>query len=164
MTAEDAEPVRQLDDAELLESLDFNRAVVVAKVEGLTLPQATAVVMPSGVTLLGVVQHLAWVEREWFEHCILGAPSDDADIDESFRIDPSTSVEHVIDDYRDTCKRSRGTVAAASSLDVPTVAPHWFFGIVTLRWILLHMIRETARHAGHLDILRELTDGRTGFQ
>jgi len=161
---DDAERVRDLDDAELLESLDFNRAVAVGKVEGLTLEQATAIVLPSGVTLLGVVQHLAWVERDWFEHCLLGAPSDDADIDESFRIDPSTSVERVIDDYHDTCARSRATVAAAPSLDVRTVAPHWFFGIVTLRWILLHMIRETARHAGHLDVLRELTDGRTGFQ
>jgi len=161
---DDAERVRDLDDAELLESLDFNRAVAVGKVEGLTLEQATAIVLPSGVTLLGVVQHLAWVERDWFEHCLLGAPSDDADVDESFRIDPSTSVERVIDDYHDTCARSRATVAAAPSLDVRTVAPHWFFGIVTLRWILLHMIRETARHAGHLDVLRELTDGRTGFQ
>ncbi len=161
---DDAERVRDLDDAELLESLDFNRAVAVGKVEGLTLEQATAIVLPSGVTLLGVVQHLAWVERDWFEHCLLGAPSDDADVDESFRIDPSTSVERVIDDYHDTCARSRATVAAAPSLDVRTVAPHWFFGTVTLRWILLHMIRETARHAGHLDVLRELTDGRTGFQ
>jgi hypothetical protein len=49
------------------------------------------------------------------------------------------------------------------SLDVLTVAPHDFFGIVSLRWMVFHMNRETARHAGHLDILRELTDGATGF-
>ena len=61
-----------------------------------------------------------------------------------------------------TENRRRAIVAEVSSLEQQSVTPHWFFGIVTLRWILLHMIRETARHAGHLDILRELTDGRTG--
>jgi hypothetical protein len=54
-------------------------------------------------------------------------------------------------------------VAASPSLDVPSREPHWHFGTMTLRWILLHMLRETARHAGHLDILRELTDGATGY-
>ena len=87
-----------------------------------------------------------------------------ADIDESFRVGASISIDEIVGDYLATCARSRRTVADATSLDVETRTPHWFFGIVTIRWILLHMIRETARHAGHQDILRELTDGRTGFR
>jgi len=69
----------------------------------------------------------------------------------------------VIDDYVQAVERSRQIVSEQPSLDVLSVAPHDFFGIVSLRWILFHMNRETARHAGHLDILRELTDGQIGF-
>jgi uncharacterized damage-inducible protein DinB len=157
-----SEGVKELNDAELFESLDWNRQIVVRKLEGLTFEQATAVVTPSGLTLLGVAKHLAWVERAWFEHHLLGAPEEAVDIDASFQFEASTTVADVIADYQQSCARARKGVEEAASLDVHTINPHWFFGIVTLRWILLHMIRETARHAGHMDILRELTDGQTG--
>ena len=114
--------------------------------------------------LTGVVRHLAWVERGWFEHHLLGGPPPlPDDIDESFAITRVSSVEEVIDDYTAACERAREIVSQQPSLDVLSVAPHDFFGIVSLRWMLFHMNRETARHAGHLDILRELTDGATGF-
>jgi hypothetical protein len=155
---------RVFDDTELFASLDFNRGVVVRKVEGLTFADATRVVLPSGVTLLGVVRHLAWVERGWFEHHLVGGPPPlPDDIDESFAIGDVSSVEEVVDDYVAACDRSREIVSHRPSLEVFSVAPHDFFGIVSLRWMLFHMNRETARHAGHLDILRELTDGATGF-
>jgi len=155
---------RVFDDTELFASLDFNREVVARKVEGLTFAEATQLVMPSGVTLLGVVRHLAWVERGWFEHHLVGGPPPPPDdIDESFAVTGVSSVEEVIDDYVAACERAREIVSQQPSLDVLSVAPHGFFGIVSLRWMLFHMNRETARHAGHLDILRELTDGRTGF-
>jgi Protein of unknown function (DUF664) len=154
--------MRDLDTGELLDSLDANREVVVHKVDDLDIGQATAIATPTGVTLLGIVGHLAWVERAWFEHHFLGGAEGDADIDASFRVDPATTVERVVADYRAACDRSREIVAGASSLELPTREPHWFFGIVSLRWVLFHMSRETARHAGHMDILRELTDGRTG--
>jgi uncharacterized damage-inducible protein DinB len=155
--------VQDLDDSELMRSLDENRQVVVRKLDGLSFEQATTIVTYTGVTLLGVVKHLAWVERAWFLHHLLGRPAPAGDIDESFAVHTETSVDDVVDDYREACAQARRVVAESSSLEVQTVVPHWAFGTVTLRWILLHMIRETARHAGHLDILRELTDGETGF-
>jgi hypothetical protein len=60
-------------------------------------------------------------------------------------------------------ERSREILDDASSLEATSQIPHDYFGFVTLRWIVLHMTTETARHAGHLDILRELTDGATGY-
>src|SRR3954453_21839725 len=155
---------RVFDDTQLVASLDFNREVVVRKAEGLTVEEATRIVTPSGVTLLGVVRHLAWVERGWFEHHLLGGPPPlPDDIDESFAVSDVASVENVIDDYQQAVEPSRVIVAQQPSFDLLSVAPHGYFGIVSLRWMLFHMNRETARHAGHLDILRELTDGATGF-
>lgn len=156
--------VRDLDDAQLLSSLEWNRSVVVRKLEGLTLEQAVEVVTPSGVTLLGVVKHLAWCERGWFGHFLAGESDDGADDDKgSFNVDAVASVDEVIADYLAAMERSREIVQQQPSLAVRSALPHDYFGFVTLRWILLHMANETTRHAGHLDILRELTDGRTGY-
>jgi uncharacterized damage-inducible protein DinB len=157
------EAVRVFDDAALIGALDWNRGVVVRKLEGLTYEQATAVLMPSGVTLLGVVRHLAWDERGWFEHFLLGVPDDAVGIDESFAVDSVSSVEAVVADYLAAVERSREIVRQQPSLDVRSAIPHEYFGIVTLRWMIMHMTTETTRHAGHLDILRELTDGATGY-
>jgi uncharacterized damage-inducible protein DinB len=155
--------VRDFDDAELINSLEWNRSVAVRKLDGLTLDEATKLRTPTGLTLVGVVRHLAWCERGWFEHFFLGIADDEVGSDESFAVDEVTSVEVVIADYLAAVARSREIVAEATSYEVRSVLPHDYFGIVTLRWILLHMTKETARHAGHLDILRELTDGETGY-
>ncbi len=66
-------------------------------------------------------------------------------------------------DYLAAIDRSREIVQQSPSLEIRSIIPQDYFGIVTLRWILLHMTKETARHAGHVDILREFTDGQTGF-
>jgi hypothetical protein len=87
------DPVRDLDDAELFNSLDWNRSVVVRKLDGLTYDQATALVTPTGVTLLGIVRHLAWDERGWFGHFLLGESGEAVDIDESFAVDSVSSVD-----------------------------------------------------------------------
>ena len=156
--------VRDLDEAQLFSSLDWNRSVVVRKLDGLTLEQATHLVTPSGVTLLGVVRHLAWCERCWFGHFFLGESNDGVDDDDaSFSVKAVSSVEEVIADYLAAVERSREIVRDQPSLEVRSALPHEYFGFVTLRWILLHMANETTRHAGHLDILRELTDGQTGY-
>jgi hypothetical protein len=155
-----AERVRDLDDGELFDSLDWNRSVVVRKLEGLTFDQATALVTPTGVTLLALTNELGMGRVGVVRTPPSGRWPGDADVLHHGRL--IASVSDVVDDYHRACARSRAIAAEATSLDVHTIMPHWFFGIVTLRWILLHMIRETARHAGHLDILRELTDGRTG--
>jgi uncharacterized damage-inducible protein DinB len=155
--------VRDLDDDQLLDSLDWNRSVVVRKLEGLTFDTATKLRTPTGLTLLGVVRHLAWDERGWFGHFLLGEQDDAVDIDESFAVDSVSSVDEVVADYLAAVERSREIVRQQPSLEVRSVLPHDYFGIVTLRWILLHMTTETTRHAGHMDILRELTDGQTGY-
>ena len=154
---------RDVDDNELLDSLDWNRSVAVRKLEGLTFDEASAVVTSTGLTLLGIIRHLAWDERGWFEHFFLGEPDEAVDIDDSFAVDSVLSVDEVVTDYLAAIARSREIVQQQPSLVALSVLPHDYFGIVTLRWILLHMAKETARHAGHLDILRELTDGQTGY-
>lgn len=153
--------VHDVDDAALLGSLRWYRRVVLGKVAGLTRAQATSIVLPSGVTLLGIVQHLAIVEREWFGHCFRGETLEVWEDDATFHVDPSLSLEDVVEDYRASCRRSEEAVAGAS-FDEHTREPHWFFGTTTLRFVVQHMVKETARHAGHMDILRELTDGVTG--
>jgi hypothetical protein len=142
--------------------LDWFRGVAEHKLDGLTRDQVTEVAMPSGTTMLGIVKHLAWDERTWFRHYFRGEPHEGIDVDESFVIGPGDTIEWVVDHYRDACAHSRRIVSEASSLDALATVEHRVFGTVTLGWILTHMLEETARHAGHLDILRELTDGHTG--
>jgi hypothetical protein len=148
--------------ADLEGFLDWYRGVAEHKLDGLSRDQVTEVAMPSGTTMLGIVQHLGWDERRWFSHYFLGEPAEAVNAHESFIVTPDDTVESVVAEYRRDCERSRRIVAGAPSLDAPAAFEHNVFGAVTLEWILVHMIEETARHAGHLDILRELTDGRTG--
>jgi uncharacterized damage-inducible protein DinB len=148
--------------AELEEFLDFFRGVTERKLDGLTRAQATQVVMPSGTTMLGIVKHLAWAEWRWFCYFLLGEEGEGMEIADSFVLDPADTTDSVLQEYRAACETSRVNAAATPSLDTLATTEHRVHGRVTLRWILVHMIEETARHAGHLDILRELTDGRVG--
>jgi hypothetical protein len=141
--------------------LDWYRGVVERKVDGLTRDDATRLATPTGLTLLGTVRHLGWCERIWFDHYLLGRPHDPETVDESFVVGDDETVASVVAAYRDSCARSRAT-AGAAPLDQPAAVPHRVFGAVDLEWIIVHMIEETARHAGHMDILREQTDGRAG--
>ena len=75
---------------------------------------------------------------------------------------PTDSVDSVVAEYRDVCEQSRAIAAAAPSLDELSLVVDDVWGNVSLRWIFVHMIEETARHAGHLDLMREQIDGRTG--
>jgi len=120
---------------------------------------------PTGLSVLGVVAHLAAVEVGWFAESFAGEPVDPRwEIHGSFRLVADDDVESVVDEYDDACRRSRAIVNAAASLDVLSVESHEFYGPVSLRWIIVHMIEETARHAGHLDLMRETIDGVTGEQ
>jgi Protein of unknown function (DUF664) len=111
------------------------------------------------------VKHLGDVERRWF--CLRFAGKDvavlrtDDDPDADFRIEPDDTVASVIAFYRDAANDSR-RIAAPSSLDDVSASESPHYGHVSLRWILVHMIEETARHAGHLDLMREQIDGKTG--
>jgi Protein of unknown function (DUF664) len=155
------------DERQTLEgSLDWYRAVVERKVDGLTLDQARTAMTPTGLSPLGVVKHLGWVERGWFREVFAGedvdAISPDGDDSAEFAIDTDDTVGSVVAFYRTEVDHSRRVVEASSSLDVLSAKATDLRGHVSLRWILVHMLEETARHAGHLDLMREAIDGRTG--
>jgi hypothetical protein len=143
--------------------LDFLRATVELKLTGLTEQQAFArPVTPSALTPGGVVKHLTGVERFWFAIDFAGRdvewPWTDDDPHGCFPIAPDDTVARLLEAYRTECARSREITAAASFDDVARSDGMTF----TLRYAVAHLIEETARHLGHLDLLRESTDGEVG--
>lgn len=153
-------------EREVLEAfLDLYREVVRRKVAELPEDALRVRHVPSMTTLAGIVRHLTAVERGWFQRGLGQYPEDALDPntgggDDSWTLGPDDTIERLLADYDAACDESR-RVAGDMALD--DVVPHPRLGQVSLRWVLVHMIEETARHAGHADILRELTDGRTGF-
>lgn len=160
---------RALDDDELLATLRFYRSVVVAKVSGLSAAEAVRVRLPSGPTLLGVLVHVTWVERWWFAHVLAGGPAEAAwadDDDATFVVPAGLTVDDAIAEYRRACEASDAVLAGLAprgGLDAVGAVPDDFFGAVTARYVVWHLVKELCRHCGHLDVLRELTDGATGF-
>ncbi|MFF0175714.1 DinB family protein [Micromonospora profundi] len=150
--------------AVLASFLDFHRAVLLRKLRGLSDTDAGRHLVPSATTIAGLVKHLTLVERNWFPTLLAPRPGDvyvtsDEDAVASFTLDDKDTVAGLAEAYERACARSR---AVAESFDLDHVVPHPQLGEVSLRWILVHLIEETARHVGHADILRELTDGETG--
>ena len=118
------------------------------------------------MTVSGLVSHLRWVESAWIEKTLLGGTIDppwtDDDPDREFRVAVEVPLAQLLDEYRAACARHRDLVASLD-LDTPSRgALDWRTEPVTLRWILFHLTEETARHNGHIDILRELADGVRG--
>jgi uncharacterized protein DUF664 len=149
------------DKTALVTFLRAQRAGVLAIVDGLDHEALTTAVLPSGWTPLGLIEHLGHAERHWFEEVAVGSarplPWDDDD--------PARPLDVVFEFYRVQCERS-DAVLAATPLSAPPRGPRFSpIGdeVTDLRWIVLHMIEETARHAGHLDVVRELLDGKTGL-
>jgi uncharacterized damage-inducible protein DinB len=144
-------------------SLDRHRDVVLWKLEGLDDEQLRRRMTPTGTSLLGMVKHLAAVEYGWFCETFgretEPMPFDIDDVDADLRIEPHESTSDIVDFYG----RARAAAdRAVDEMDVEAVGTAWFGDAVSMRWVLIHMIEETARHAGHMDILRELIDGATG--
>jgi uncharacterized damage-inducible protein DinB len=144
--------------------LDYQRDTLAMKCAGLTTEQLRArVLAPSGLSLLGLVRHLAEVERGWFRNALAdeGAPGFWKHPDGSFaEFDVDTAdPDEAFEAWHRECAHSRELVAAAPSLDVQG---HYGEEVFSLRWILTHMIEEYARHNGHADLLREHLDGSTG--
>jgi uncharacterized damage-inducible protein DinB len=144
-------------------ALDRHRDVILWKLEGLDEEQARRPMTPTGTSLLGVVKHLAWVEYGWFCETfgreMPPAPDFDADPDLDWRIEPDESAADIVAFY------GRARTAADQVIDetdLDTLGTAWFGEQVSMRWVLIHMVEETARHAGHMDIIRELVDGATG--
>jgi uncharacterized damage-inducible protein DinB len=144
-------------------SLDRHRDAVLWKVGGLDDEQLRRPMTPSGTNLIGMVKHLASVEYGWFCETF-GRPSeavavDPADPDADMRAAPHETTAAIVDFY------GRARAAADQAIEqvgLDEVGRSWSGNTVSMRWVLIHMIEETARHAGHMDILRELIDGQTG--
>ncbi|HEV8557530.1 MAG TPA: DinB family protein [Actinophytocola sp.] len=150
---------------QLIGFLDFLRATVVWKCGDLTDEQARRSLVPSKlVTLAGLVSHLTLVEEWWFANVVGGEPdrwdeASTADPDVDWKQGADTPLPELVAAYQAQCEVSRRYVAERDLDDVITAPNGKQFNV---RWVLLHMIEETARHAGHLDLIREMTDGLTG--
>lgn len=146
----------------LLAFLDFYRGVMIRKVEGVDDAGLRMSPVASGTCLGGLLKHLGYVERSWFQSRWAGRdvsfPWSDNDPDAEFRLEDGDSAQSLIDFYRQECAISR-EVVATSSLDDSVEGRR---GELSLRWIVVHMIEETARHAGHADLIREMVDGSVG--
>ena len=163
MTETQREPVPRPEGSELevaLAFLGFARACVLKKTQGLTEEQLRAPGVPSGTSLLGLVHHLTGCERYWFGyHLDAGLPEDDGDM--GMAAPETLAVERVLEGYRaairDSDERLRAIGDPAAPMARAVDGRH-----LPVRWVLAHMTGETARHAGHADILREQIDGVTG--
>lgn len=157
------EPVPRVDSGELdtaLAFLSFARHCVLKKAEGLSEEQLRRVLVGSGTSILGLVQHLAEAERCWFGHHLAGVIRD-ADWDFGMAVSADRSAADVLQDYQAAIEDSDRAIRAAADPDTRFAIPV-DGNRYTLRWVMAHMTSETARHAGHADILREQLDGTTG--
>lgn len=148
--------------------LDMQRAVVHWKGEGLSDEDAHRAVLPASphLSMAGLVSHLRWVEHCWFEVLLLGRPAegpqfDDGPEDADMRVG-GIPFAQLLEEYDRQCAVSN-EIIAAHALDDSGRHPGYRAGEVNLRWMMLHMIEETARHAGHADAIRELLDGEKGY-
>jgi uncharacterized damage-inducible protein DinB len=149
--------------------LDMQRALVRYKCEGLAEADEHRSVLSTSplMTMAGLVSHMRWTEHCWFNVLFLGESFEDNPQFQEEPEDADMMVDDVplaklLDEFEQQCARSN-EIIAAHSLDEPGKHPDFSSAQATLRWILLHMLEETARHIGHLDTVRELLDGEKGY-
>lgn len=144
-------------------SLDRHRDVVLWKLQGLDEEQVRRPMTPSGTSLLGLTKHLAVVEYGWFCETFgretEPLPFDEDDADADLRVEADETTAGIVAFYERARAASDKVI---EELDVDARGTAWHGATVSLRWVLIHMIEETARHAGHMDIVRELIDNATG--
>ncbi len=166
MPVERVDPPYEADERVMLESwLEFHRATLAMKCDGLSDDQLRErSVPPSSMSLLGLVRHMADVERNWFRWVLSGEhgaglfwtpENEDGDFDD---VDDA-SVDEAFDAWRAECENGR---EVAASMQFDDTGKRRNGEPVSLRWVLVHMIEEYARHNGHADFLRERIDGATG--
>jgi hypothetical protein len=149
----------------LLHALDIQRGHVLGSLEGLDAPSMRRPTLPTNWTCVGMVQHLALdIERFWFRQTVAGEQIDDPeDSTSAWNVGPDTPPEEILALYADEIDRA-SAIIRATPLEAPPKYSADHFGtwrLPDLRAILLHVITETACHAGHLDAARELIDGKT---
>lgn len=152
------------DEQESLQAaLERHREAILWKLDGLDDDQLRRRVLPSVITPIGLVKHLGSVEYGWFcstfgrPHEPLSFDLDDENAD--FRVGPDESCADVLAFW--TRARSAANEAVAE-IDLDATGTAWFGETVSMRWVMIHMLEELARHAGHMDVMRELIDGMTG--
>ncbi|WP_338676558.1 DinB family protein [Streptomyces sp. SCSIO 30461] len=149
--------------------LDTQRAIVHYKCAGLSEEDAHRQVLPTSplMTMAALVSHLRWVEHAWLEVLFLGGPAAgnpsllDEPEDADMRVE-GVPLAKLLEEYAQQCTRS-DRIIAAHPLDETGKHPDFRSAAASLRWMLIHLVEETARHAGHLDIVRELLDGEKGY-
>lgn len=156
----------------LLAYLAQQRSVIRIAAYGLTDEQARATPTVSALSVGGLIKHVASMERGWMGTVLQRAqdPSAAEDYVVNFRLGPDETLAAVLDSYAEAAKETEAIIAGIPDLGqavpVPKGVP-WFPDDVeawSVRWVLLHLIEETARHAGHADIIRECVDGATAFE
>ena len=158
----DRQPPRATGEREVLEvAWQYLRDSLVRKVDGLTDADARRRLVSSDTTLLWLVQHACYAERIWVRERFAGEAGTRADRAASGDAVASATLAEAVANYRAEWKRIDAIVAAAD-LDDTIPDPRGTGEEISLRWIVVHLIEELARHAGHADILRELIDGDTG--
>ncbi|MDJ1133431.1 DinB family protein [Streptomyces iconiensis] len=147
--------------ATLLAFLDYVRDALAAKAVGVTDEVGRTPGVPSGTSLLGLVKHLTAVERMWFVWGYAGRGEEKPDSRPGPVAENETTAD-VVAAYREAIRESNEIVLACDDLTRPGARSPRPKAPPSMRWVLVHMIEETARHAGHADILREQTDGAIG--
>ena len=147
-----AQPLR----TQLEALIDEHRAGLLACLDGLDEEEARRRTVPSRTTLLGLVKHATFVERVWFDEAVTGRSRTELGLpampDESFVLEESDTISDVREAYLDACRASR---EASAGLALDDLVHGNRRGALPWHWVLLHVLRETAQHGGHADIIRE---------
>jgi hypothetical protein len=150
----------------LFQFLEYQRASVRSIVGGLSEEGWHTSVVPSGWTPAGFVEHLAGAEYHWFQAVIEGIEMDFSNDEDFVPYDPyaaftsDLSSSEILQNYIEECERSNA-VLATKTMSTKPLGRHGDDEVPSVRWVVLHMIEETATHSGHLEIARELLDGQT---
>ncbi|OZC73163.1 DinB family protein [Rhodococcus sp. 06-418-5] len=144
------------DRAQLEAFVEEYRNALDAIVDGLTEEQARERLVPSATTLLGLLKHVTWMQRVWFEECIGGRSRVELGLvrspAESFVVDDHDTIVGVVAAHRQACATAR---AVAADVPLDAVVTGHRSGPRTVHWVYLQVLRELAHHCGHADILRE---------
>jgi uncharacterized damage-inducible protein DinB len=156
--------------AGLLGYLAQQRLVLRIAAHGLTDEQARATPSASALSVGGIIKHVTRTERHWMDIVLQRHSSDEQSYTDSFAVAAGESLAELLADFEQCAKETEAIVADIADLGQPVPVPKgvpWFPADVpawSVRWVLLHLIEETARHAGHADIVRESVDGATAFE
>ncbi len=147
----------------LLAALERHRDAILWKLDGLDDDQLRERITPSGLSPIGLLKHLGAVEYGWF-CATFGRPHEPLPFDEDDEdADLAVAAEESCDEVIAFYGRARVAAnAAVAEIEVDATGTAWFGEEVSMRWVMIHMLEELARHAGHMDVMREMIDGMTG--